>query len=73
MAAKGRGLYEVRTRVMCHLPVNNGQEEKAFEKVRSYLRGLQDQGIGVTGYTTSTTPRCVPRLVVVRGKPRMVP
>ncbi len=53
MAAKGRGLHEVRTRVMCHLPVNDSQEEKAFFKVLSYLRGLKDQSIGVTGFTTS--------------------
>ena len=54
MAAKSRGLREVRTRVMCHLPVNSGQEEKAFLKVLSYLHGLKDEGIGVTGFTTST-------------------
>src|SRR5437773_1210717 len=39
---------------MCHLPVNNSQEEKAFFKVLSYLRKLKDQGIGVSGWTTST-------------------
>jgi len=39
VAAKGRGLHEVRTRVMCHLPVNNGREVKAFLKVLSYLQG----------------------------------
>ena len=54
MASKGRGLHEVRTRVMCHLPVNNSQEEKALFKVLSYLRRLKDQGIGVSGWTTST-------------------
>ncbi len=54
MAAKGQGLHEVRTRVICHLPVNSGQEEKAFFKVLSYLRGLKDQGLGVSGWTTST-------------------
>ena len=54
MASKRRGLHEVRTRVMCHLPVNNSQEEKAFFKVLSYLRKLKDQGIGVSGWTTST-------------------
>ncbi len=54
MASKRRGLHEVRTRVMCHLPVNNSQEEKAFFKVLSYLRKLKDQGIAVSGWTTST-------------------
>jgi hypothetical protein len=54
VAAKGQGLHEVRTRVICHLPVNSGQEEKAFFKVLSYLRGLKDQGLGVSGWTTST-------------------
>ncbi len=54
MAAKGRGLHEVRSRVMCHLPVNNAREEKAFLKVLSYLHALKDQGIGVSGFTTST-------------------
>lgn len=39
---------------MCHLPVNNGQEEKAFFRVLSYLRGLKDRGIGVSGWTTSS-------------------
>jgi hypothetical protein len=55
VASKGRGLHESRTRVMCHLPVNNAPEEKAFFKVLSYLRGLKDQGIGVTGFTTSAS------------------
>jgi hypothetical protein len=39
---------------MCHLPVTNSREEKAYFKVLSYLRGLKDQGIGVGGFTTST-------------------
>ena len=55
MAVKGRGLHEIRTRVMCHLPVNNNQETKAFFKVLSFLHGLKDKGIGVTGFTTSTS------------------
>jgi hypothetical protein len=54
VASKARGLHEIRTRVMCHLPVNNSQEEKAFFKILSYLRKLKDQGLGVTGWTTST-------------------
>jgi hypothetical protein len=40
---------------MCHLPVNNAQEEKAFFKVLSYLHGLKDEELGITGFTTSTS------------------
>jgi len=40
---------------MCRLPLNNSQEEKAFFKVLSYLHGLKEEGIGVTGFTTSTS------------------
>ena len=54
MVSKGRGLHEIRTRVMCHLPLNNGQEEKAFFKVLSHLQGLKNEGVGVSGFTTST-------------------
>jgi hypothetical protein len=39
---------------MCHLPVNNAYEEKAFFRVLSYLQGLKDQRVGVNGWTTST-------------------
>ena len=52
---KHRGLHEVRTRVMCNLPLNNGQEEKAFFQVVEYLNGLRHQVIGVSGYTYSET------------------
>jgi hypothetical protein len=54
VASIGRSPHEVRTRVMCHLPVNNSREEKAFFRILSYLRKLKDQGIGVNGWTTST-------------------
>lgn len=53
MAAKRRGLHELRTRVTCNLPVNNVQEEKAFFAVQEYLNDLRHQGIGVSGYTHS--------------------
>jgi len=44
---------------MCHLPVNNSQEEKAFFKILSYLRRLKNRILGVTGWTTSTfVPPC---------------
>jgi hypothetical protein len=39
---------------MCHLPLNSGQEEKAFFRVLAYLQALRNQGIGVSGFTTST-------------------
>jgi hypothetical protein len=39
---------------MCHLPVNNRQEEKAFFGVISYLKELRERAIGVTGWTTSS-------------------
>ena len=53
MAAKRKGLYEVRTRVTCHLPVNNQQEERALVKVIAYIRAQREQGLGVSGYTVS--------------------
>ena len=62
MAAKRKGLYEVRTRVACNLPVNNGQEEKAFLEVREFLNDLRHQGLGVSGYTHSES-----RLAVFHG------
>ena len=53
MPAKRKGLHEVRTRVMCNVPVNNGQEEKAFLKVLQYLNDLRHRDIGVSGYNHS--------------------
>jgi hypothetical protein len=55
VAAKKSGLHEVRTRVMCNLPVNNVQEEKAFFQIIEYLNQLRHEGVGVTGYTYSET------------------
>jgi hypothetical protein len=52
--AKRVGLHEVRTRVTCHLPVNNEQEEKAFFKILEYLQGQRQQGLGIQGYTHSS-------------------
>jgi hypothetical protein len=52
VAAK-KGLHEVRTRVTCHLPVNDAQEEKAFFQVIEYLDEQRSEGIGVKGYTYS--------------------
>ena len=53
MSPKRLGLHEVRTRVICHLPVNDEQEEKAFFKVITYLQTQQQQAVGVQGYTHS--------------------
>ena len=53
MPAKRKGLHEVRTRAMCNLPVNDGQEEKAFLEVLEYLNSLRHEQIGVSGYTHS--------------------
>jgi hypothetical protein len=53
VARKHIGLHEVRTRVMCNLPVNHRNEEKAFFTVLDYLNELRHQGIGVSGYTHS--------------------
>ena len=52
--SSGVGLHEVRTRVTCHLPVNNDREEKAFFQIQAYLHELRHQGIGVSGYTHSS-------------------
>ncbi|MCI0463276.1 MAG: hypothetical protein L0Z62_40535 [Gemmataceae bacterium] len=52
MSAK-QGLHEVRTRVTCHLPVNDAQEEKAFFKVIDYLDQQRQEQVGVKGYTHS--------------------
>lgn len=53
MPSKRKGLHELRTRVICHLPVNDQQEAKAFFKVLSYLDDLRQRGVGVGGYTHS--------------------
>ena len=45
------GEHEERTRVTCHLPINNTAEEKAFKKIVDYLDRLRRENIGVDGYT----------------------
>jgi hypothetical protein len=47
------GEHEERTRVICHLPINNAPEEKAFKDIINYLEGLRRKKIGVDGYTYS--------------------
>jgi len=46
---------EDRTRITCHLPVRDAAQEKAFKKVIAFLRSKETEGIGVSGYTHSTT------------------
>ncbi len=47
VSAKGIGLYEERTRVICHLPLNNAKEEKALLRVLRYLKEQRKEPIGV--------------------------
>jgi hypothetical protein len=47
------GQQEERTRVTCHLPINNAAEEKAFKVIIAHLDVVRCQNIGVDGYTYS--------------------
>ena len=47
------GLHEERTRVICHLPLNNGAEEKAINQLIGYLERQRTEPIGVKGFTRS--------------------
>jgi hypothetical protein len=49
------GLYEERTRVVCHLPCSNEKHECAFQDILKYLRKHRTAAIPVNGYTMSTT------------------
>ena len=51
--APAAGEHEERTRVTCHLPINNAAEEKAFKKIVDHLDRLRREDIGVDGYTYS--------------------
>jgi len=54
---KGIGLHEPRTRVFCHLPINNRNEWQAVDAVIAHIESLQeDRSLGVKGYT-KTRPR----------------
>jgi hypothetical protein len=48
------GEHEGRTRVVCHLPLNSVQEERAFKAVIQCLRSQRRTRVGVTGYTYSS-------------------
>lgn len=47
MATVPGGRAEDRTRVTCHLPLNNVAEEKAFKKVIGHLEAQRRKRIGV--------------------------
>jgi len=53
VTATAGGQHEDRTRVVCHLPLNNAQEEKAFKDVIEYVQSQRRRRIGVEGYTYS--------------------
>jgi hypothetical protein len=53
VSASSPGQQEQRTRVMCHLPLSNAAEDKAFAEIINYLKDLRTKNIGVTGYTFS--------------------
>jgi hypothetical protein len=46
VAEQGIGLYEERTRVICHLPLNNYREEAAVWNVIGYLKEQRKLAIG---------------------------
>jgi hypothetical protein len=48
---KGSASIEERTRVICHLPLNNLSEEKAVLQVLGYLKEQRKDEIGVKGFT----------------------
>jgi len=48
-----KGLHEIRTRVLCHLPVNDDQEERAFFEILGSVNELRHRSVGVHGYTHS--------------------
>ena len=45
--------HEERTRVVCHLPLNNSDEHLAVDAVFTYLESLRTKPLGVKGYTHS--------------------
>jgi hypothetical protein len=47
------GGHEERTRIVCHLPLNDAAEHQAVDAVFSYLEQLRTQPLGVKGYTHS--------------------
>ncbi len=53
MAEQSPGGHEERTRIVCHLPLNDANEHLAVDAVFTYLEGLRTKPLGVKGYTHS--------------------
>src|SRR5437016_9731286 len=53
VATEEADAQEDRTRVVCHLPLNNAAEEKAFKDIIAFLEAQRKKRIGVEGYTYS--------------------
>ncbi len=53
MTTEAAGQQEERTRVICHLPLNDAAEESAVRAVIKYLESQRRRHIGVDGYTYS--------------------
>ena len=53
MASEAAGQHEDRTRVVCHLPLNNSAEERALKRVIAYVEAQRRKHVGVDGYTYS--------------------
>jgi hypothetical protein len=49
--ADPQGLHEDRTRITCHLPLNNEAEHRAVDAIFTYLQALRRQPLGVKGFT----------------------
>ena len=55
-----QGLHEDRTRITCHLPLNNEAEHRAVHAIFTYLQALRRQPLGVKGFThTAARPAAV--------------
>lgn len=47
------GGFEERTRVICHLPLNNPREWQAVDAVFGYIESLRTRRLDIKGYTHS--------------------
>jgi hypothetical protein len=50
---RATGEHEDRTRVICHLPLNDAEEERALKDIIAFLESQRKKKIGVEGYTYS--------------------
>jgi hypothetical protein len=53
MAREAAADHEDRTRVICHLPLNNAAEELALKDVIAHVEAQRRRRVGVDGYTYS--------------------